>query len=1392
MSWTSVIAIISSSFLLTCCSGDGTEQGAGDESPTSVVSTISKTGRKPFKRLPKVIGRSTAQLEEEERQRQAAEADAGSLEAPAEPVALDKSLAENPSSIAFVKGVVENLTHGSIEIQLDNRETIVVSAGSGSRPFQFVTAKTQGSPYLVSLLRGPSNPSIPCVIANETGPLETDTIVYVSCEKLLELEVYTPAARMAKGTGGYAQAIGIYSFGSLPLTDYVTWNYDNTKVSIIGSYLFAIENGSSVLSASFSGVVGASYVEVISPDVTSILISPTPLLGAVSDQFSLSATVLFADGSVQVIGSEGSWSVDDGIGNPSGSATLVMDSQSPILVATSLGVGKVHVAFGGLVAERDFAITSKKLSTIEVAPVLVEGFMGSSSQLYATALYDDGTSRSLGNELLWSVSDPSVAAISESGLISFLAMGVTTATVSLGELSSQAHIVVDAATAISIEIDSLSSGIPVGEHLDVTARVVFSDGSMRDVTTAGYWSSSDTSVISVSNALGSKGRISALAIGSASVSFSYDGLSKGVIVLADSAAISSVSIAPSSPMISSGVNISLNAMVSFANGSSLEMTDSCIWSSANSELVSFYNTEGSYGVLNNLSSSASTISVGVSVDCDGVIGQTTVIITPAALTSLRISHQQLVLNVFSQIPIRVYGDYDDGGTEDLTDRVVWSSSQSSVAHVSNSLGFKGQVTALTEGVADISASFSGFGAAVSLTVDDSAEESVSLFGNGLTGDYYSIDSWSDLGPDMTSLSQKGVRTDANVNFNWASGSSPLGVGDDFYIKWTGYLKVPETGLYEFRTLSDDGVRLDINGDNLLSNWTLHGATWDSGTINLISGIYFPLALEFFERGGSAVIQLHWVKPGGSLEPVPTEYLFSSDAEVSTEPVLSALDVSPPLLDGMVGDVRAITATGIYSDGSVNDLTTKVVWSVANENVTVAVTAGEAVVDFQGSGETTVKATFDGKSGTSIVHALDPVPESIVVLGGSYLPSGEVIELKALAVCAEGKTVDLTAKASWGVSHSSFLELADPPGHFLGKSSGVANVAASYAGLTGSIDLTVEELTLDRLEISPDTLMLSAGASQVFGVNRVYTDGTIWPLKFCTFSVNDPSNIQLDVSTGLMVHASPILRSTTLTADCAGAIVDTDVFLTSANIVSLQFDLASMVMQPGDIDSVRLMGIFSDGASVEITNLASYTSSNENFLHVSSAAGRRGMMTALDDGLSEITATYSYMTASLPVTVSSSAEPSSVPIGTGLMGSYYRVLNWPGNQPDSATMDLVGSRLDAGVNFNWSTGDSPMGAGDNFYIRWEGKLRATETGSVILSTISDDGVRLTVNNLSVIDNWTYHGATLNSGSVEMVEGEDYDLVLEFFEKGGDAQIELYWQLPSEGRRSIIGTSQLFPE
>ena len=46
------------------------------------------------------------------------------------------------------------------------------------------------------------------------------------------------------------------------------------------------------------------------------------------------------------------------------------------------------------------------------------------------------------------------------------------------------------------------------------------------------------------------------------------------------------------------------------------------------------------------------------------------------------------------------------------------------------------------------------------------------------------------------------------------------------------------GTYTFTTVSDDGVRLWVNGQEIINNWTYHGPATDTGTITLaaISGI----------------------------------------------------------------------------------------------------------------------------------------------------------------------------------------------------------------------------------------------------------------------------------------------------------------------------------------------------------------------------------------------------------------------------------------------------------------------------------------------------------------------------------------------------------------------------
>jgi hypothetical protein len=53
-------------------------------------------------------------------------------------------------------------------------------------------------------------------------------------------------------------------------------------------------------------------------------------------------------------------------------------------------------------------------------------------------------------------------------------------------------------------------------------------------------------------------------------------------------------------------------------------------------------------------------------------------------------------------------------------------------------------------------------------------------------------------------------------------------------------------------LSDDGVRLWINGTLYVSNWTEHGSTWNcTGNVTLTIGTKYNVVMEFYENGGYA-------------------------------------------------------------------------------------------------------------------------------------------------------------------------------------------------------------------------------------------------------------------------------------------------------------------------------------------------------------------------------------------------------------------------------------------------------------------------------------------------------------------------------------------------------------
>jgi hypothetical protein len=140
-------------------------------------------------------------------------------------------------------------------------------------------------------------------------------------------------------------------------------------------------------------------------------------------------------------------------------------------------------------------------------------------------------------------------------------------------------------------------------------------------------------------------------------------------------------------------------------------------------------------------------------------------------------------------------------------------------------------------------------------------------GTGLTGTYHNSVDLSD--PPVL------VRVDPVVDFNFGNGSpDPVVNVDGFSARWTGQVQAPVSGDFVFSTNSSDGVRLRIDGQLVIDNWTDHGDTQNTSVpIRLEVGQMYDVSLEYYERASSALIRLKWSYPGQALQTIPQTQLY---------------------------------------------------------------------------------------------------------------------------------------------------------------------------------------------------------------------------------------------------------------------------------------------------------------------------------------------------------------------------------------------------------------------------------------------------------------------------------------------------------------------------------------
>jgi hypothetical protein len=149
----------------------------------------------------------------------------------------------------------------------------------------------------------------------------------------------------------------------------------------------------------------------------------------------------------------------------------------------------------------------------------------------------------------------------------------------------------------------------------------------------------------------------------------------------------------------------------------------------------------------------------------------------------------------------------------------------------------------------------------------------------------------------------------------------------------------------------------------------------------------------------------------------------------------------------------------------------------------------------------------------------------------------------------------------------------------------------------------------------------------------------------------------------------------------------------------------------------------------------------------------------------------------------STQPAAT--GTGLLGVYFN------------TVDLSGwasmSRVDPTIDFNWglASPDARLIQPETFSVRWLGFVAPRFSEIYTFYTTADDGIRLWIDGLLIIDDFTDHSARERSGIPwRLTAGRQYSVKIDYYNNLRRGVAKLAWSSPSEPKQ-IISQRQLTP-
>ncbi|MFZ1141315.1 MAG: Ig-like domain-containing protein [Candidatus Sulfotelmatobacter sp.] len=396
----------------------------------------------------------------------------------------------------------------------------------------------------------------------------------------------------------------------------------------------------------------------------------------------------------------------------------------------------------------------------------------------------------------------------------------------------------------------------------------------------------------------------------------------------------------------------------------------------------------------------------------------------------------------------------------------------------------------------------------------------------------------------------------------------------------------------------------------------------------------------------------------------------------------------------------LSATGTFSDGTTQNLSSVVTWSSTSTSVLTINASGLATANSPGAA--TVTASEGSIAGSdALAVALPPLVSIAVTPRTPSLNPNHSVQLSATGTFSDGTTQDLSRVVTWSSTSAGVLTIS-ATGLATANSPGAATVTASEGSIIGSDAFTVALPTLVSIGLSPQSITLTPMHSAQLKAVGTYSDATTQDISASVTWSASPGAIVAVSNSGLATGKALGAATITAVLNTVSGMDTVAVVAPTLNSISIAPNGASIPL--GETQQLAALGTYSDGSTQDLTSSVQWASSNLTILTLSNLGAATGaaLGTVTVTAISGTISAADLLQVGPPIVVSFTVAPANSVLAVG------------GREQLSALAQFSdGTTQDMTTSVSWSSADPTIANVSN-----QGLLLAEQVGDTTISVSSD--------------------------------------------------------------------------